>query len=251
MMYDPYELIARALMLTRPGAADGGQMVTTQGQEQVQPQPQAQVQAQPQAQQQASPSANMYEALMQHLSQAPSYHAAQPTDFPSPRYEPVSRSGEIANIYQQLFNRAPDVEGMKYWMDTGRSGRDLARDILSGAQGSDRDYYSQNFSGFERLTPQQNVTGRSTVYGPDGRAYSSPSDAMMAGIFNYSAQPIRPQYRFDPATDPSRVINATLAARRAAEAAANAPGQINQGGGQGWEADQQARDAVNSGGGGG
>ncbi|RNF27844.1 hypothetical protein NM04_26370, partial [Massilia aurea] len=46
-----------------------------------------------------------------------------------------------AEIYQQLFNRAPDATGLEYWTDVVAKGHasmaDVAVAILSGAQGSD------------------------------------------------------------------------------------------------------------------
>lgn len=48
----------------------------------------------------------------------------------------------IAEIYQQLFNRAPEQSGVDYWADVVAQGKaslaDVAIEILSGAQGTDK-----------------------------------------------------------------------------------------------------------------
>lgn len=70
------------------------------------------------------------------------------------------------------------------------------------------------------------------------RSYQ-PSDFRMAE---------RPQYTFNPATDPSRIVLAKMAEAKAA-AAQQGASQAGQGGMSDWAADQQARDNVGSSGG--
>ncbi|RNF29084.1 hypothetical protein NM04_19775, partial [Massilia aurea] len=57
------------------------------------------------------------------------------------RFGTDSVNDRIAEIYQQLFNRAPDATGLEYWTDVVAKGHasmaDVAVAILSGAQGSD------------------------------------------------------------------------------------------------------------------
>lgn len=57
------------------------------------------------------------------------------------RYGNASPSALIDNIYQQLFNRAPDSAGLRYWTDAIVNGHassaDIVIAILNGAQGSD------------------------------------------------------------------------------------------------------------------
>lgn len=58
------------------------------------------------------------------------------------RFESSTVSERIADIYQQLFNRAPDATGLAYWTSTITSGNatlaDVSIAILGGAQGSDK-----------------------------------------------------------------------------------------------------------------
>lgn len=57
------------------------------------------------------------------------------------RFGGLSTTQLIANIYQQLFNRAPDPAGLAYYRDEMESGRrtlqTIALDVLYGATGSD------------------------------------------------------------------------------------------------------------------
>ncbi|MBO1076890.1 DUF4214 domain-containing protein [Roseomonas marmotae] len=52
----------------------------------------------------------------------------------------ASSAGFITQVYQNLFNRAPDAEGMTYWQGQLASGRSVGQvilDIINGAQGDD------------------------------------------------------------------------------------------------------------------
>jgi len=57
------------------------------------------------------------------------------------RFGNVSAADRITDIYAQLFNRAPDTDGMAYWMNAINKGQasmaDVALSILRGARGSD------------------------------------------------------------------------------------------------------------------
>ncbi len=58
------------------------------------------------------------------------------------RFGDDAPSERIAEIYQQLFNRAPEQSGVDYWADVVAQGKaslaDVAIEILSGAQGTDK-----------------------------------------------------------------------------------------------------------------
>lgn len=57
------------------------------------------------------------------------------------RFGNASAADRITDIYSQLFNRAPDTDGMAYWMNAINKGQasmaDVALSILRGARGSD------------------------------------------------------------------------------------------------------------------
>jgi hypothetical protein len=57
------------------------------------------------------------------------------------RFSSTTAADRITEIYQQLFNRAPDAAGLSYWVDTVSKGHasmaDVAIDLLQGALGSD------------------------------------------------------------------------------------------------------------------
>jgi hypothetical protein len=57
------------------------------------------------------------------------------------RFSSSTAADRITEIYQQLFNRAPDASGLSYWVDAVSKGHasmaDVAIDVLQGALGSD------------------------------------------------------------------------------------------------------------------
>lgn len=57
------------------------------------------------------------------------------------RFGGDSTAERVAGVYQQLFNRAPDADGLRFWTDAVDAGHttlaDVALNILQGAQGSD------------------------------------------------------------------------------------------------------------------
>lgn len=69
----------------------------------------------------------------------------------------------VTQIYEQLFNRAPDADGLKYWVDTIHKGHtsvaDVAITVLKAAQGSDRDLSALRQKAADSFTAEVASTG--------------------------------------------------------------------------------------------
>ncbi|WP_208279233.1 DUF4214 domain-containing protein [Massilia oculi] len=69
----------------------------------------------------------------------------------------------IAEIYQQLFNRAPEQSGVDYWADVVAQGKaslaDVAIEILSGAQGTDKGLLDLRQQAVDAFTVQVEESG--------------------------------------------------------------------------------------------
>lgn len=62
---------------------------------------------------------------------------------------PEAKNYQISEIYNKYFGRPPEEAGLQFWSQSGASGDALKRAILSGAQNSDRDYFQQNYPGYQ------------------------------------------------------------------------------------------------------
>lgn len=79
------------------------------------------------------------------------------------RFGTDSVAERIAEIYQQLFNRAPESEGLAFWTDAIEQGNasmaDVAVSILKGAQGSDASLAQLRQQAVDAFTAQVKDTG--------------------------------------------------------------------------------------------
>lgn len=79
------------------------------------------------------------------------------------RFGTDSVSSRIGEIYQQLFNRAPDAAGLAYWQDVVSRGHasmaDVALAVLNGSQGKDSTLVELRKSAMDKFTAQIEATG--------------------------------------------------------------------------------------------
>lgn len=84
------------------------------------------------------------------------------------RFGDMSLEQRIGEIYDTLFGRAPDAEGLRYWIDVVEQGYaspfDVALAILQGAQGGDRDLAALRLDAASRFT-QRTEDGVSDYHG--------------------------------------------------------------------------------------
>lgn len=81
------------------------------------------------------------------------------------RFSSTTAADRITEIYQQLFNRAPDAAGLSYWADTVSKGHasmaDVAIDLLQGALGSDASVVNLRQKAAAAFTAHVAATGTS------------------------------------------------------------------------------------------
>jgi hypothetical protein len=81
------------------------------------------------------------------------------------RFSSTTAADRITEIYQQLFNRAPDADGLKYWVDTVSKGHasmaDVAIDLLQGALGGDASVVTLRQKAAAAFTAHVAATGTS------------------------------------------------------------------------------------------
>ena len=79
------------------------------------------------------------------------------------RFGSHSVADRITDIYQQLFNRAPDDAGLSYWLDMVENGHaslaGVALDILKGAQGNDHVLADLRQQAMDSFTAQVETAG--------------------------------------------------------------------------------------------
>lgn len=84
-------------------------------------------------------------------------------------YGNSSISLQIANIYQQLFNRAPDAAGLNYYSQQVQNGtmtlQTVALNVLDGASGSDSAIIQSKLAVASNFTAQLTQSGTSTYSG--------------------------------------------------------------------------------------
>jgi hypothetical protein len=81
------------------------------------------------------------------------------------RFSSTTAADRITDIYQQLFNRAPDAAGLSYWVDAVSKGHasiaDVAIDVLQGAQDSDASLVNLRQKAAAAFTAHVAATGAS------------------------------------------------------------------------------------------
>ncbi|WP_075791748.1 DUF4214 domain-containing protein [Massilia putida] len=81
------------------------------------------------------------------------------------RFSSTTASDRITEIYQQLFNRAPDAAGLSYWVDAVSKGHasmaDVAINVLQGALGSDASLVDLRQKAAAEFTAHVAATGTS------------------------------------------------------------------------------------------
>jgi hypothetical protein len=79
------------------------------------------------------------------------------------RFSSTTAADRITEIYQQLFNRAPDATGLSYWVDAVSKGHasvaDVAIDVLQGALGSDASLANMRQKAAAEFTAHVAATG--------------------------------------------------------------------------------------------
>jgi len=79
------------------------------------------------------------------------------------RFASESAGARIADIYQSLFNRAPDAAGLAYWLDAIENGHatmaNVAIEILKGAQGTDHTLADLRQQAMDSFTAQVKASG--------------------------------------------------------------------------------------------
>lgn len=79
------------------------------------------------------------------------------------RFAGVTPAERIADIYQQLFGRAPETAGLTYWTDVVENGdasmADVSLAILQGVQESDKGVAALHLRAAERFTAQVEASG--------------------------------------------------------------------------------------------
>ena len=79
------------------------------------------------------------------------------------RFAGESATARITDIYQQLFNRAPDAAGLAYWLDVLENGHatmaNVAIEILKGAQGTDHTLADLRQQAMDSFTAQVKASG--------------------------------------------------------------------------------------------
>lgn len=80
------------------------------------------------------------------------------------RFGTDTASERITEIYQQLFNRNPDAEGLKFWSDAVAKGHatvaDVAIAVLGGAQGEDDTLSTLRLEAADSFTAEVEASGR-------------------------------------------------------------------------------------------
>ncbi|QJD99293.1 DUF4214 domain-containing protein [Massilia forsythiae] len=81
------------------------------------------------------------------------------------RFGSEDAGARITDIYQQLFNRAPDAAGVAYWLDVMNNGKtslaNVAIAIMNGAQGSDGQLVELRKQAMDSFTTQVQSSGSS------------------------------------------------------------------------------------------
>jgi hypothetical protein len=79
------------------------------------------------------------------------------------RFGSDDTTARVTEIYQQLFNRAPDAEGMAFWLkaiDNGDASiADVALSVVNGAQGSDAQLVTLRQQAMDQFTAQVEASG--------------------------------------------------------------------------------------------
>lgn len=79
------------------------------------------------------------------------------------RFGSDTAAERVTQIYQQLFNRAPEADGLDYWVDVISKGHasvaDVAITIMHGARGSDSDLSSLRQQAADSFTTQVEASG--------------------------------------------------------------------------------------------
>ncbi|MCC6070640.1 DUF4214 domain-containing protein [Massilia sp. GCM10020059] len=79
------------------------------------------------------------------------------------RFGTDTASERITEIYQQLFNRNPDAQGLKFWSDAIANGHatvaDVAIAVLGGAQGTDASLSTLRLEAADTFTAQVEASG--------------------------------------------------------------------------------------------
>ena len=79
------------------------------------------------------------------------------------RFGSDSAEARVTEIYQQLFNRAPEAEGLAFWMNAIEKGNasiaDVALAILQGAQGTDNQLVDLRQQAMDKFTAQVEASG--------------------------------------------------------------------------------------------
>lgn len=89
-------------------------------------------------------------------------------------YNGASNSAKISQIYQQLFNRAPEAEGLNYYVELLANGQatlaTIALDILNGASGSDLSVVSAKLDAANDFTGAIDSGAETSAYDGDWAA---------------------------------------------------------------------------------
>jgi hypothetical protein len=98
------------------------------------------------------------------------------------RFGSATASDRIADVYQQLFNRAPDADGLAYWTKAIESGTvtiaDAAIQIMNGAQSTDAQLSTLRQQAAAQFTAEVAASG--TAY--DGAAAVEAARVLIAAI---------------------------------------------------------------------
>lgn len=116
------------------------------------------------------------------------------------RFGDDTAAERIAEIYQQLFSRAPDAGGLAYWSDAIGAGHaslaDVALAILDAAQGTDADLVDLR---------KQAAAGFTALVAESGSNYAGPAALEAAGVLMRAVTPGASQ------DDIAQLVQATVA----------------------------------------
>lgn len=100
------------------------------------------------------------------------------------RFGNTSAADRITDIYQQLFNRAPDKAGLDYWLDAIQKGNatlgDIAIQVVNGAQSSDLQLSNLRQDAASQFTAAVKASG--VAY--DGNAAVEAARVLIAAVKN-------------------------------------------------------------------
>src|SRR3546814_8690089 len=90
-------------------------------------------------------------------------------------FDGSSNSAKITQIYQQLFNRAPEADGLNFYVDLLANGQatlaSIALDILNGASGTDLVAVNAKLDAASDFTNAIDSGAETSAYDEIGRAH--------------------------------------------------------------------------------